>query len=252
MKMKHIVFCLLIFALCLNPLFAETRIFDNAGILKTEEKAALEKMMEDIASAYNFGLIILIEKSIGTAEAAAYSAKFLDSMGLDGYEWDGCIFLQSAEGRDYDITASGRGSKILNNTAFNKLEKDVVTHLHQDDYYGAYVSFINNWKEFLVLESQGRSYNFLRPPVTHAVLTGSVWLLGLLVGFFTVRGMKAKMNTALPKTEADTYIIPDSLVITNQQDRFLYSTVTKTRRQSSSSSGSRSSSGGRSSRSGKY
>jgi uncharacterized membrane protein YgcG len=65
--------------------------------------------------------------------------------------------------------------------------------------------------------------------------------------------MKRKMDTALPKTEADAYMIPNSLTLTQQRDSFLYSTTTKTQRQSSShSGGSVMSGGGRSSRSGKY
>jgi len=52
-----------------------------------------------------------------------------------------------------------------------------------------------------------------------------------------VQGRKSKMNTALPKTEADRFIVPGSLVFTRQTDTFLYSTETRTRRADTSSSG---------------
>ena len=255
MKKKLFIFaCIITVFLLSSPLFAAERIIDNAGILSAAEKARLEERMEVIASTYSFNLLILTEKSIGGKDPIDYSWDYLDSEGLDGYAWDGCLLLQSTGERDYAFTASGRGDKILNDTAYNKLERDVVARLRLDDYYGAYDVFIRTWEEFLILESKGRSYNFLRETNTHLGFLAGGWVLAFLIGFFVVHGMKAKMNTALPKTEADAYIIPGSLALTNQQDRFLYSTVSKTKRQSSSSSsgGSSRSGGGRSSRSGKY
>ena len=253
MKKKQI-FALIISVLLLSfPAFAAERIIDNAGLLSAGEKADLEKRMEGIASTYNFNLIILTEKSIGGEDAIDYSWNYLDSKGLDGKTWDGCLLLQSTGERDYAFTASGRGDKILNNTAYNKLENDVVSFLKRDDYAGAYGVFISVWEEFLVLESRGRSYNFLRDAKTHMFFLIGAWAIAFLTGFIVVFRLKAQMNTALPKTQADSYIMPGSLALTNQQDRFLYSTVTKTKRQSSSSSGGGSrSGGGRSSRSGRY
>jgi uncharacterized protein len=229
------------------------RIIDNAGLLSMAEKTSLGKLMEEIASNYNFDLIILTEKSIGT-DAIDYSWNFLDAESLGGETWDGCLLLQSTGERDYAFTASGRGSKILNSSAYNKLEKDVVAFLRQDDNAGAYEAFIDNWKKFLVLESKGRSYNFLCEKEAHSILLLVAWLTAFLIGLLAVHAMKAKMNTALSAKEADTYMVPNSLILTQQHDKFLYSTVTKTKRQTSPSSlsgGSRSS-GGRSSRSGKY
>jgi len=252
---KKLIFAFVITILLLSvPLFAENGILDAAGLLSGEEKASLEMMMEEIAASYNFDLIILTVDNLDGEDAIDFSWNFLDEIGLDGKTWDGCLLLVSPGDRDYAFTASGRGDKILNKTAYDKLEKDVVSYLKKNDYAGAYETYIRLWEEFLVLESQGRKYNFLREPSKHRGWLGLAWIIALLIGLSVVRSMKKQMNTALPKTQADAYIIPGSLALTQQQDRFLYSTVSKTRRQSSSSSGGRSSrsGGGRSSRSGKY
>ena len=254
MKKILFVFILVINVLLLSvPLFAQERIIDNAGILGADDKARLKRKIEDLASAYNFNLMILIEKSIGANDAIDYSWEFLDKKGLDGYSWDGCLFLQSTGGRDYAFTASGRGDKILNNTAYNKLENDVVNCLRQDDYAKAYEVFIDTWEVYLSLEAKGRNYNFFTQNNLYLVI--GAWVFSIIIGLLVVLSWKAKMNTTLPKTEADTYVVPGSLALTLQSDRFLYSTITKTARAQSSSSGGSSSSrssGGRSSRSGKY
>jgi hypothetical protein len=71
------------------------------------------------------------------------------------------------------------------------------------------------------------------------VLVIACWLIAFVTGFFIVYVWKKGMNTALLKTQADDYVVPGSLKFQIQKDRFLYSTVTKTRRQTQSSGGTR-------------
>ena len=254
MKKKLFVFVLVVMVLSVSaPLFARESIIDNAGLLDAAEKARLEKLIEEIDSAYNFELLILTVKSLDGKDATDYSWDYLDSKGLDGYSWDGCLLLRSMGNREYDLTASGRGDKILNSTAYDKLENDVIAHLRNDDYVRAFETYISTWESYLILESKGRSYNFFTHNQLILILVS--WIISLVIGLIVVRFWKVQMNTALPKSEADAYTIPGSLVITKQHDRFLYSTTVKTEKASSSSfssSGSSSrSGGGRSSRSGR-
>jgi uncharacterized protein len=245
---------------------ATDRIIDNAGLLTTDEKTRLEMLIEELAYTYNFELIILTMESIDGEDPIDYSWNLLESIDLDGETWDGCLLLQSVGERDFAITVSGRGEGILNDAAYNKLENDLISYLRKDDYSGAYEAFIRDWEQFLTLESKGKgqgyipetsnqSYNFLHDSSTHGICLAAAWILSLIIGLLAVFNMKRKMNTVLSKKEADTYIIPGSLALTRQYDNFLYSTITKIRRQSSSSSsrgGSSRSGGGRSSRSFKY
>ena len=249
--MKKIIFILITAVFLLPaPLFSAERVFDNADLLTADQKARLERSIEELASKYKFELMILTVSSIGNADSIDYSWDFLDRMGLYGRTWDGCILLQSVRGRDYAFTASGRGDKILNGTAYNKLEDDVLVYLKQDDYYRAYETYISVWEQFLILESKGRSYNFFEH-YNFYILIGT-WVVSLLIAFLIVGVWAKKMNTALPKHEADAYVVNGSIIYTKQNDRYLYSTVIKTKNASSSSGGSSRSGGGRSSRSGKY
>lgn len=80
---------------------------------------------------------------------------------------------------------------------------------------------------------------------------GTYLLIGLAVGLVValiVTGMwKRQLKSVRPKAAAADYVVPGSLRLTDKRDKFLYSTVTKVKRQQSSSSGSssgRSHSGG--------
>ena len=259
MNTKRITIAMVILIMFFSaPLFAQSVIHDEAELLSADEKTELENLMHEISTAYNFDFIILTRKTIEGMDPIDFSWMYLDGWekGLGGITWDGCMLLQVTRGREYAFTASGRGKEILNTAAYDKLEDAVVACLRQNNYAEAYKVFLNTWKQYLKLESRGQSYNFLQVGKTHAIWLSVAWAIALIIGASVVTIWKWRMNTVLPKTQADSYIVPGSLAFTQMSDRFLYSTVTKVKRQSSSSSssggGSSRSSGSRSSRSGRY
>lgn len=246
MKRKSPVLLFLLLMLAFSPpAFARDRIVDNAGLLGPVEKVRLMEMTSFIAANYNFDLVVVTEKSIGNKEPMGYADDFFDYNGYGlGEDHDGCLFLHVTGSRDYWFSTSGRGIKILNPSAFGKLEADTVRFLKDGNNYGAYQAFISNWEEFLLLEANGRSYNFLRR--WNLIIVSIAWVFALILAFVIVTVWKKGMNTALQKTQAAAYVVPNSLAFREKKDRFLYSTISKTRRQQSSGSGSHSGSSGRS------
>jgi uncharacterized protein len=214
-------------------LCAQARVVDNAGLLSAAEKADLEKQLAAIASNYVFDLVIVTEKDIGNTDPAAYADNFYDK---GGYGADGCLFLRVTGSRDYYFSTSGRGIKMLNNTAYGRLNSDVGRFLTNNDFFSASYAFLNVWDEFLVLYAKGgRTYNFFHHWNVLLVIIG--WVLAIIIGFGVVYTWKAQMNTALPQKQADPYIVPGSLAFTGKKDGFLYTKTTKTPRASSSSGG---------------
>jgi len=232
-----------LFLLSALPLFPQditrARVVDNANLLSAYEKSDLISRLDSLARTYNIDLVIVTENSIGDAAPMVYADDFFDynNFGLgSSINRDGCLFLLVMGTRDYWISTSGRAIKILNPTAFGKLESDAVKFLRQNNYYAAFNSFLDNWELFLSLEARDRSYNFLEKWNTVVVIV--VWLVALAIGFIVVQVWKSKMNTALQKTQADAYMVAGSLNFSATTDKFLYSVVTKTQRpQDNSSSG---------------
>jgi len=211
---------------------AQIRVVDNAGVLSASEKADLETQLADIASIYDFDLVIVTEKDIGNAQPATYADDFYDK---GGYGADGCLFLRVTGSRDYWFSTSGRGDKILNNTAYGKLESGIGSFLSGNNLAGAFYSIVDDWQAFLVLDANGRSYNFFYRWNALLVLIG--WVLAVFIGLGVVYTWKAQMNAAIPQKQADLYVVPGSLAFTEKKDSFLYSKTTKTARASSSSGG---------------
>ena len=247
MKTKFLFFVmiLLFFLSVFAPAFAQDaetegpRVIDNAGLLSAGQKAYLAQRIDFAAVTYNFDLVIVTENSIDSFEPGVWADNFFDNNGYGfGPDRDGCLLLlfETDEGWDFQFSDSGRGIKILNDTAFNKLEADVEKYLNANDFSGACDKFLLNWLNYLELEAKGRNYNFFYR--WNAVLVIISWILALLTGVAVVMIWKSRMNTALAQTRADAYAVPGSLAYKVKTDRFLYSKVVKTKRQTKSSGGS--------------
>jgi uncharacterized protein len=209
--------------------FSLDRLVDNADLLSVSEKNDLSSLIDSIAAAYKFDLVIVTEKSIGDISPRDYADNFFDNNGYGlGNDRDGCIFLRVMGSRDYWFSASGRGIKILNPSALSKLKSDTGKYLGKDDYNAAFRAFIQAWDKFLMLDAKGRSYNFFYR--YNLVLLLIVWLIAFVIGLIVVSTWKHGMNTALRKTQAASYIIPESLNFAVKKDSFLFSKVEKTKR----------------------
>jgi uncharacterized protein len=252
MKIKKLILPFLFImpaALLFSQEGARERVVDNAGLLSPGQKGSLIYLLDYVSARYSVDLVIVTENSIGGANPMDYADDFFDYNGYGlGNDRAGCLFLIVTGTRDYWFSTSGRGIKILNPYALKKLKADAVKFLREDNYYAAFNSFLENWEKFMVLDSRNRSYNFFYQWNAVLVLIG--WLISLAIGFIVVSIWKKRMNTALLKTQADAYMIPESLAFNVKTDKFLYSVVTKTERprddSSSSGGGIHTSSSGRS------
>jgi uncharacterized protein len=235
MKTKCIILPV-VFLLFLVHGFALDRVVDNAGILSAGEKSDLINLADSVAAAYNFDLVIVTEKSIGDASPKSYADAVFDNYSYGkGANRDGCIFLMVTGSRDFWFSTSGRGIKILNEYAGQKLDSDTVKYLREGNHNAAFRAFVQDWDQFLSLEAKGRSYNFLDQ--WNVVLVIIAWVLALIIGCAVVFTWKRGMNSVMPQTQAAAYVVPGSLNFTAKNERFLYSNQTKTRKQSSGTSG---------------
>jgi len=235
--LKLFILILLVFPAAAQNLNAQERIIDNASLMTPGQKQNLNNLINSLSAKYRFDLIIVTERSIDGANPMNYADDFFDYNGYGlGQDRDGCLFLQVTSTRDFWFSTSGRGIDMLNSYAYNKLEADVLKHLSAGNNYEAYNAFLQNWEEFLVLDSKGgRRYNFFYQ--WNILLIIISWALALGIGFIVVMSWKNSMNTAIMQTQASVYVVPGSLSFKEKKDTFLYSNVVKTKKQSENNSG---------------
>ena len=237
MKIKLFLLYLSILIICLSiPLFGQNRLVDNAELLEIGEAQTLMEMLDRVSNAYDFDLVIVTEKNIGKNGLMEYADDFFDNNGYGfGEDFDGILFLQVTGSRNYWFSTSGRGMDIYNKAAFTKLEKNVLKYLSKGNNYEAYLTFVNISEEFLSLDANGNRYNYFR--YYFPIFIISSWALAFIIGLIIVAVWERGMNNALLKTNAASYIVPNTLTIEEKRDRFIYSTVFKTPKPKVSSSG---------------
>ena len=223
------------------PVFAQDRVVDSAGLLSASEIQKLSNFIASIYNEYYFDLVIVTESNIGDYKPEAYADDYYDYFDYGyGSRKDGCILLHVIDSRDIVASTSGRGISILNSAAENKLFNDVITHLGSGNYYEAYFTFLTDWEEFLSLDAKGIAYRAEKIKYGffyhwNIIILLIIWALSFVIALIVVHSWRAQMNTALSKTQAAVYVVPNSLQFSEKKDNFLYSTVTKTPKASSNS-----------------
>lgn len=276
MKRKMIsgLLCLLLaVSLGTNCLAASLpRVVDNARLLSVEEADALSHKAEELRLTYGMDAVILTVDSLNGKSAMQYAEDYYDENGYGaGSERSGTLFLLAMEQREWYMDTSGNAIYALTDYALLKLEEAVLPYLRDGDYYGAFDTWLDALDGYFEAYANGTPVDGFVPEEdryegheetvypygddhnSSAQGLASVnWLISVVVGIaaagITVFIMSSKMNTKRRENSAGAYMKRDSYQLRIRRDTFLYSQVSKTRRQTDSGSSSgRSRSGGGSS-----
>lgn len=228
MKIKLFLLLLIIFAVS-APLFGLDRVMDFAGLLSAAEAANLKELLDKTSLAYDFDMVVVSVRQTGNTEPMDFAAGFFNSNGYGlGENRDGCLLLVVTDMKVFWFGTSGKGKKILTSSASKKLEKETYGSLQNGNFYDAFVAYTRGWEELLILDAKGRTYNFLYK--YNLVFVILAWVVSLVTGLIIVGVWKKGMDTAIPKKQAVSYITPGSLSFAVQQEKFIYSIVTKIER----------------------
>lgn len=263
--MKKLCLFVLSFLIILSlalPVAAEElpSVVDQAGLLTDHEESALSEKAASLRDTYQMDIVIVTNLSLGGKTPETYADDYYDT---NGYGDDGILFLLSMENRDWYISTCGSGIYALTDYGIQKLGSSILGDLGGGRYYEAFDAYLEGLAPYLDAFRAGDpidgradysngGYHGTREE-TVRYRKGPSWLLSLFIGAVTAGvslGIMAySMNTKRRQPAAGTYMEAGSFHLSRNQDLFLYSRVSKTRRQESSSGGGSSthrSSGGRS------
>jgi uncharacterized protein len=230
---KNLLLCLLL----LFPLFlyAQNRVIDEAGLLNEGEKAELEERIASIRSRYNFDLVILVVFDTGDKTPEAYADDYFDYGGYGvGSDANGALFLQVLNSRYVHISGTGSGTAVFSSRRIDVSLDKIIPYLQNDDYYGAYGSFLDQAEYYLAALERGNSDSESESKGFFYIAAAFLALVISLINFFLQR---AKHKTALPQYFAGDYIKQDSLRFRVRKDTFISTFTTRIKRQQNNSGG---------------
>ena len=219
------------------------RVVDKADILTDDQEAALTKKLTEYSEKLNYDLVFLTEPDL---KSEGY--EYVDS--IKGYADEYYITNHYAEnGVIVMITLdNGEGSRDIQIIAFDECQKRLPADEREaiiDDVY----SDLKSGNYYEALDTIADELNDKLPIRLKWYMLPLAILIGFGLAMIIMMVIKGKLTTVAMQHGAASYVRAGSMHVTASRDTYLYSTVSKTARQSSSSSGNSGTSSGGSSRS---
>ena len=234
-KMICILICLLLASWMALPVSAGSslpRIVDNADLLTGQEEQLLEDAALEFAEMYSLDAVILTVDSLDGKDIADFADDFYDYNGYGvGTDHSGLILVVAMAERELYISTCGDAINRLNDRELDEIIGSVSGELSNGNYYDAFQLFFG----FTIL-----SVDYDSGQIQYEEDTGVNWLLSILIGAvaagITLLVMTGIMNTKHSQHSAGSYVKTGSYDLKNRQDIYLYSKVSKVKREQNSGS----------------
>lgn len=252
-KAYSLLLCLmLVSALVLSVSAASElpRVIDGADLLTAGEEDKLEQLSQAIRTNYEMDVVILTVDTLGGKTAQDYADDYYDEHGYGcGGNASGLLLLLAMEEREWYISTCGDAIYAFTDYGLEQISDLVVPYLSGGSYYQGFVTFMTALPDYLDAFSNGMpidgyasDYDPNRSDVVfyeterHVNVVISL-VIGIMAAAITVGVMCYSMNTKRMQAGAGDYLKPGSYQLRVQRDMFLYSNVSKVRRQENNSSG---------------
>lgn len=262
-KILSLVLCILLLApLCFRVQASDPgspSIVDNADALTGEERSVLSRKADELRYTYDMHVVILVVRNLEGRSAQDYADDFYDINGYGvGSDHSGVLLLIATESRDWWISTCGDGIYALTDYGIERIFSSFSGYLANNDYYGAFTAYLDALPEYFEAFRQGDPIDgyagnydgpgSYRPGTSDETVyydSSSFGiknilislLIGCAVAAVAVFVMSSQMNTKRKQHSAANYVVKDSYRLNGYSDLFLYSNVSKVRRQENNSGG---------------
>ena len=216
-------------------------LVDEADILTNSEEAALNETLEEVSRTYNAQVCVVTLPAIDGSDVYTYIDTVYDSMGIGyGANRDGVLLLVCMEDREYCILSNGFAGVAIDPGTGDKIGEAFADDLSAGFYGDAFETYAQECAYYLDGHINGFPFHFGKKLITSAIF-------GILIGLIVAFILKGQLKSVRKQEQANSYVKSGSMHVTVQNDLFLYRNVTRTQKESKSSSSSgtaRSKSGG--------
>lgn len=251
-----LLLCLLLCSFVLNVSAASSLplVIDNADLLSNEERIDLEDAAQSLRTVYEMDVVILTEQSLNGKSAQSYADDYYDENGYGyGENYSGLMFLLAMEEREWYISTCGDAIYAFSDYGLDMLGEQVVPYLSAGAYYEGFSVFLDTLPDYFEAYQQNDPIDDYHEPyypeyrgdvvyyepqheVTFWNVLPTSLLIGIVVAIVVILIMRSGMNTKKKQYSAGDYLKQGSYHLRRHQDMFLYSQVSKVRRQQNTSS----------------
>ena len=229
-------------------------VIDNAQLFTADECAALETDAQSLRTQYETDVVILTVTNLDGKTAQDYADDYYDNNGYGyGAKGTGILFLLSMEEREWYISTCGDMIYAVTDYGIQQLGEEALWYLSDGEYYSAFSAYLDCLTGYLEAYQQGApidgyadySGDYYHGDQEEIVyyeeeFTPSIFLsfiIGIIVASISLLIMRASMNTKRQQRSASGYMRSNSFHLRSHQDLFLYSNISKVKRQQNNTSG---------------
>ena len=208
---------------------------DYADVLTDSEEADLLAKLEALGAANDIEVGVVTVDSNEGKTPEAFADDFYDYNGYGyGENDDGFIVVfNTGEGdgnRNLWISTHGKGIDLLTDMEIDVIIEMMITPIKDGDFAGAFNTFVEESESAI-----DESISLLAIPIAIAI--------GFGLAFLIVKIQASKLKTVVQKADAADYV--GNVVLTYQNDQFMFRNVTSSPKVKSDSSSTHTSSSGR-------
>lgn len=240
-KITRFSYFIFTIAICLSiTVFASSsskNLIDEADILTEFDEEWLIDHIEEVSEKYNFDVVILTLNDLGGKTATEFADDYYD---YNGYRDDGILLLISMAERDWAVSTKGYGITAFTDAGIDHIMENILPDLSEGNYYHAFSCFVDHCDDYVKSANNGTIYDVENLPKGDFPFFQNVIIalvVGFIIAFIATAVMKGQLKSVRAVYNAASYIKSGSFSITESRDLFLYSTIAKTPRQQSNSSG---------------
>ena len=244
-RVTAVLFSFVFFFCLITPVSAQTAaVNDEAGLLLSEEIRSLEEIATQLKDLYDIQAVVLTVNSLNGFHAQDYADNYYDNA---GYSDNGVIFLLAMAEREWYISTSGTVIYALTDYSIQKIGEGSVSYFAEEMWYDGFSYFLYALPAYLedledgtpidgYADYSGDYYHGNQEEILYYAeeFTPSFLLsllCGIVVSGIVILIMRLCMFTRRPQRCASAYIKEDSWKLTQHRDVFLYSNISKIRKQ---------------------
>ena len=207
-------------------------VYDEADLLSDGEEAALTRKLETISRANKAEIIIMTMASLNGGNMDSLVEYVYDSMGFGyGENRDGVLLLVCMQPREYRILSNGYAGVAIDTGDIEAIGDAIVSDLSGGNYAEAFDTFADECAYYL----DGYVNGF---PFDAGKSLAIALIIGIVAGVAVALILKGQLKSVRKQHQASAYVRDGSMHLTMSNDIFLYRNVTRTRKQTNTSSGS--------------
>lgn len=241
--LKKILSVIIVLSLCValsvTALAADSmpRLYDGADLLTAAEESELKSRMDEVSEKFKVEIVIATFETIGDAYVDDFVESYYDDNQFGfGENHDGVLLLIDMGQRDLRIISNGLGGDAISEDDIEYIGDQIAPYLSDGDYAAGFHAFVDSCE----YEINGEINGFPFDPGANLLIS---LVIGFVVALIVTGSMKSQLKSVRKQQAATAYTKPGSMKVTTSTDLFLYRTLNRRKKETTTTSRSSRSSG---------